>query len=94
MGYGRQIRQIPLSVGLVGNAAVIHPELVKRNYARHCNGSDPCSRSDVVCASGRVKELDSFKGRINEFTREKVLDAIVDHLECHSGYAEKWGCVL
>ena len=49
-------RQIPLSVGLVGNAAVIHPELVKaKHYARHCNGSDPCSRSDVVCASGRCE---------------------------------------
>ena len=49
-------RQIPLSVGLVGNAAIIHPELVKRNITPDIvTDQTPCSRSDVVCASGRCE---------------------------------------
>ncbi|MDO8142280.1 MAG: urocanate hydratase, partial [Candidatus Brocadiales bacterium] len=74
-------RQIPLSVGLVGNAAVIHPELVKRNITPDIV-TDQTPAHDLLSyvPVGDVKELDNLREKSKRVYREKVLDAIVDHV--------------
>ncbi|MBI5677800.1 MAG: urocanate hydratase, partial [Planctomycetes bacterium] len=73
-------RQIPLSVGLVGNAAVIHPELVKRNITPDIV-TDQTPAHDLMSyvPVGDVKELDNLREKNKRVYKEKVLDAIVDH---------------
>lgn len=73
-------RQIPLSVGLVGNAAEVHPELVKRDIIPDVV-TDQTPAHDLMCyvPVGDVKELDKLREKNKRAYKEKVLDAIVDH---------------
>src|SRR3989337_874316 len=74
-------RQMPLSVGLVGKAAVIHPELVKRNITPDIV-TDQTPAHDLMSyvPVGDVKELDNLREKNKRVYKEKVLDAVVDHV--------------
>ena len=74
-------RQVPLSVGLVGNAAVVHPELVKRNITPDVV-TDQTPAHDLMSyvPVGDVKALDILKEKSKRTYREKVLDAIIGHV--------------
>ena len=74
-------KQIPLSVGLVGNAAVVHPELIKRNITPDIV-TDQTPAHDLMSyvPVGDVKELDKLREKNKRAYKEKVLDAIVDHV--------------
>jgi len=71
---------IPLSVGLVGNAAIIHPELVKRDIIPDVV-TDQTPAHDLMCyvPVGDLTELDKLRERNKRAYKEKVLDAIIDH---------------
>lgn len=73
-------KQRPLSVGLVGNAAAIYPELIERNITPDVV-TDQTSAHDLMSylPIGDVKELDKLKEKNKRVYREKVLDAIIDH---------------
>lgn len=73
-------RQLPLSVGLVGNAAEIHPELVKRDIVPDVV-TDQTPAHDLMSyvPVGDMKELDKLRERNKRAYKEKVLDAIIDH---------------
>lgn len=73
-------KQMPLSVGLVGNAAVIYPELVNRNITPDVV-TDQTPAHDLMSyvPVGDVQELDKQKEKNKRTYREKVLDAIIDH---------------
>ncbi len=75
-------RQIPLSVGLVGNAAVVYPELVKRNITPDVV-TDQTPAHDLLSyvPVGDLKELDKQKARNKRVYREKVLDAIIEQVK-------------
>ena len=68
-------------MGLVGNAAVIHPELVKRNITPDIV-TDQTPAHDLMSyvPVGDVKELDNLREKNKRVYKEKVLDAIVDHV--------------
>ncbi|KKO21125.1 MAG: urocanate hydratase [Candidatus Brocadia sp.] len=72
-------QQRPLSVGLVGNAAEIHPELVKRDIIPDVV-TDQTPAHDLMSyvPMGDVKELDKLRERNKRAYKEKVLDAIID----------------
>ena len=75
-----KIKQMPLSIGLVGNAAAVHPELVKRNVVPDVV-TDQTPAHDLLSyvPIGDVKELDKLRERNKRAYREKVLDAIIEH---------------
>ena len=74
-------KQLPLSVGLVGNAAVVHPELVKLNITPDVvTDQTPAHDLMTYVPVGDVKELDKLRERNKLVYKEKVLDAIVDHV--------------
>ncbi len=75
-------KQIPLSVGLVGNAAVVHPELVKRNVTPDVV-TDQTPAHDLMSyvPVGDVKELDTVREKNKRVYREKAMDAMVDHVK-------------
>jgi len=73
-------KQLPLSVGLVGNAAAIYPELVKRGITPDVV-TDQTPAHDLMSyvPIGDVKELDKLREKNKRVYKEKVLDAIIDH---------------
>ncbi len=73
-------KQLPLSVGLVGNAAAIYPELVKRGITPDVV-TDQTPAHDLMSyvPIGDVKELDKLREKSKRVYKEKVLDAIIDH---------------
>jgi urocanate hydratase len=73
-------KQMPLSVGLAGNAAVVYPELVNRNITPDVV-TDQTPAHDLMSyvPVGEVDGLDKQKERNKRAYREKVLDAIIDH---------------
>ncbi|MCF6149993.1 MAG: urocanate hydratase [Candidatus Kuenenia sp.] len=75
-------RQVPLSIGLVGNAAVVHPELVKREITPDIV-TDQTPAHDLMSyvPVGDVKELDMLKVKNKRVYKEKVFDAIIDHVK-------------
>lgn len=75
-------KQIPLSVGLVGNAAVVHPELVKRNVTPDVV-TDQTPAHDLMSyvPVGDVKELNNVREKNKRVYREKAMDAMVDHVK-------------
>ncbi len=80
--FDAKSRQIPLSVGLVGNAAVIHPELVKRGITPDIV-TDQTPAHDLMSyvPVGDVKELDNVREKNKRVYKEKVFDAIVEHVK-------------
>ncbi|MDE1890865.1 MAG: urocanate hydratase, partial [Planctomycetota bacterium] len=75
-------KQLPLSVGLVGNAAAIYPELVKRGITPDVV-TDQTPAHDLMSyvPIGDVKELDKLREKNKRVYKEKVLDAIIDHVK-------------
>lgn len=73
-------KQIPLSVGLAGNAAVVYPELVRRNITPDIV-TDQTPAHDLMSyvPVGDVQELDKQKAKNKRAYREKVLDAVIEH---------------
>ncbi len=73
-------KQMPLSVGLTGNAAVVYPELVNRNITPDVV-TDQTPAHDLMSyiPAGDINDLDKQKARNKRVYREKVLDAIIDH---------------
>jgi len=72
-------RQIPLSIGLVGNAAEVYPELINRKITPDVV-TDQTPAHDLLSyvPIGDVKELDKLKEKNRHAYKEKVLDAIVE----------------
>lgn len=72
----------PLSVGLVGNAAEIYPELAKRDIVPDVI-TDQTPAHDLMSyvPVGDVQELDKLRERNKRAYKEKVLDAIVDQVK-------------
>lgn len=80
--FDAKSRQIPLSVGLVGNAAVVYPELVKRGITPDIV-TDQTPAHDLMSyvPVGDVKELDSVREKNKRVYKEKVFDAIIEHVK-------------
>ena len=65
-------KQLPLSVGLVGNAAVVHPELVKRNVTPDVvTDQTPAHDLMTYVPVGDVKELDRLKNGTSLSTKKR-----------------------
>lgn len=73
-------QQRSLSVGLIGNAAVVYPELVNQNITPDIV-TDQTPAHDLISylPVGDVKDLDKLKEKNKRAYKEKVLDAIVEH---------------
>ncbi len=73
-------KQIPLSIGLIGNAADVYPELINRQITPDVV-TDQTPAHDLMSyvPIGDVKELDKLKEKNKHAYKEKVLDAIVEH---------------
>ena len=65
----------------MGNAAEVHPELVKRNITPDVV-TDQTPAHDLMSyvPIGDVQELDKLREKNKRAYKEKVLDAIVDHV--------------
>ena len=72
-------QQIPLSIGLVGNAAQVYPELINRKITPDVV-TDQTPAHDLLSyvPIGNVMELDKLKEKNKHAYKEKVLDAIVE----------------
>ncbi len=73
---------IPLSVGLVGNAALIHPELVKRKIIPDIV-TDQTPAHDIYSyvPIGDVAEMDRLRKKDKDAYRKKALEAVALHEE-------------
>ena len=73
---------VPLSVGLVGNAAEVHPELVKRNIIPDIV-TDQTSAHDLsnYVPIGELKELDELRETDREEYHRRALSTIRLHVE-------------
>lgn len=74
--------QIPRSIGLVGNAAIIHPELVKRNITPDIV-TDQTSAHDLLSylPPGSVEELNVLRVANPSEYEQKSRDAVVAHVD-------------
>ncbi len=72
----------PLSIGLVGNAAIIHPELVKRNIIPDIVTDQTPAHSllDYV-PIGNLEELEEMKEKKPELYKKRALESIKKHVE-------------
>lgn len=75
-------KNIPLSVGLVGNAAAIHPELVKRRVVPDIV-TDQTSAHDIYSyvPIGDVTEMDRLRQKNRDEYRKRALEAVALHEE-------------
>lgn len=75
-------RGVPLSVGLVGNAAEVHPELVERNIVPDIV-TDQTSAHDLssYVPIGNVEELDELRLTAREEYHRRSLSSIKLHVE-------------
>ncbi|ODS31140.1 MAG: urocanate hydratase [Candidatus Scalindua rubra] len=73
-------KEIPLSVGLVGNAADVHPELVKRDVIPDIV-TDQTPAHDIYwyVPIGDLDELDELRYKDREEYRKRALDSILVH---------------
>ncbi len=73
-------KSFPLSVGLVGNAAVIHPELVKRRIIPDIV-TDQTPAHDIYSYMpiGNVTEMDRLREKNRDEYRKRVLEAVALH---------------
>jgi urocanate hydratase len=75
-----KVKQQPLSVGLVGNAAIIHPELVARGITPDVvTDQTPAHDLTSYVPVGDLKELDTLREKNKRVYVDKVLDAIIEH---------------
>jgi urocanate hydratase len=79
-------REEPLSVGLVGNAAEVHPELVKRGVIPDVV-TDQTPAHDLLnyVPKGNVKELDELRARDPAEYQRLSRESIVVHVEAILG---------
>jgi len=84
-----------LSIGLVGNAAIIHPELVKRNIIPDVV-TDQTSAHDLLSyvPIGNLKELDELREKNTEVYRKRSLESIKKHVEAMIAMQEKGAIVF
>lgn len=75
-------KKVPLSVGLVGNAATTHPELVKRNFTPDIV-SDQTSAHDLLYyyPEGNLKEKLKLREKDPERFKKEALRSIKKHVE-------------
>jgi len=72
----------PLSIGLVGNAAIIHPELVKRNIIPHIvTDQTPAHSLLDYLPIGNLNELDELREKNPELYKKRALESIRKHVE-------------
>ncbi|MGQ3685269.1 MAG: urocanate hydratase [Candidatus Loosdrechtia sp.] len=70
----------PLSIGLIGNTAVIYPELVNRNITPDVvTDQTPAHNLMSYLPIGDIEELHKLREKNKRVYKERVLDAIVDH---------------
>ncbi len=71
----------PLSVGLVGNAASVHPELVKRGITPDVvTDQTPAHDLSAYIPLGDMEELDELRSRNRDEYWNRALDAIGNHV--------------
>ncbi|HHT9119483.1 MAG TPA: urocanate hydratase [Candidatus Hypogeohydataceae bacterium YC41] len=75
-------RSEPLSVGLVGNAAEVHPELVRRKIIPDII-TDQTPAHDIYSyvPIGKVSDMDSLRETNREEYKKRVYEAIALHME-------------
>jgi urocanate hydratase len=75
-------KRIPLSVGLVGNAALVHPELVKRRIIPDIV-TDQTPAHDIYSyvPTGDVEEMDRLREKDRDEYRKRALEAVAIHEE-------------
>ncbi|MCX9073804.1 MAG: urocanate hydratase [Candidatus Methanoperedens sp.] len=75
-------REVPLSVGLVGNAAEVHPELVRRDVIPDIvTDQTPAHDLSSYVPSGDLKELDELREKDREEYIRRALSSIKLHVE-------------
>ena len=73
---------VPLSVGLVGNAAKVHPELVKRNITPDVvTDQTPAHDLSSYVPIGDLEELDELRLTKSEEYHRRTLSSIKRHVE-------------
>jgi urocanate hydratase len=84
-----------LSIGLVGNAAIIHPELVKRNIIPDIVTDQTPAHSllDYV-PIGNLEELDEIREKNPELYKQKALESIKKHVEAMIAMQERGAIVF
>jgi len=72
----------PLSVGLVGNAATVHPELVRRGITPDIV-TDQTPAHDLLSyvPVGGLAELEKLRDKDPEQYRQRALDSIAEHVQ-------------
>ena len=85
----------PLSIGLVGNAALIHPELIKRNIIPHIVTDQTPAHSllDYV-PIGNLQELDELREKNPEQYKKRALESIRKHVEAMITMQERGAIVF
>lgn len=72
----------PLSVGLVGNAAYVHPELVRRGVIPDVvTDQTPAHDLSAYVPLGDLEELDELRNRNRDEYWKRALDSIGKHVE-------------
>ena len=75
-------REVPLSVGLVGNAAEVHPELVRRDVIPDIvTDQTPAHDLSSYVPSGDLKELDELREKDRKEYLRRALSSIKLHVE-------------
>ena len=73
-------KKVPLSVGLVGNAAEVHPELVRRDIIPDIV-TDQTPAHDIYSyvPTGELSEVDNLRQKDRKEYRKRALDSILIH---------------
>ncbi|MGR3309954.1 MAG: urocanate hydratase, partial [Candidatus Brocadiales bacterium] len=73
-------KKVPLSVGLVGNAADVHPELVRRDIIPDIV-TDQTPAHDIYSyvPTGELSEVDNLRQKDRKEYRKRALDSILIH---------------
>ena len=73
-------KEIPLSVGLVGNAAEVHPELVRRDIIPDIV-TDQTPAHDIYSyvPTGELSEVDNLRQKDRKEYRKRALDSVLMH---------------
>jgi len=85
----------PLSIGLVGNAALIHPELIKRNIIPHVvTDQTPAHNLLDYVPIGNLQELDELREKNPEQYKKRALESIRKHVEAMITMQERGAIVF
>ncbi|MBO1225308.1 MAG: urocanate hydratase [Candidatus Scalindua sediminis] len=73
-------KEVPISVGLVGNAAEVHPELVRRDIIPDIV-TDQTPAHDIYSyvPTGELSEVDNLRQKDRKEYRKRALDSILIH---------------